>query len=62
MKTMGEKLSEMDGFTDTEKELAGYIINHPDEISALSATELAERAFVSKASVSRMCKKLGAEG
>ena len=62
MKTLVERLQETDRLTDTEKELAGFILEHQKEITALSVKELSERAFVSKASISRLCRKLGEDG
>lgn len=49
-------------FTSSEKLIADYILKHPLEIADLTASELGELSFTSKATVLRLCKKLGVAG
>ena len=56
------KLEEKENFTNNEKEIADYILKHLDEVHLLSAESLAKKAFVSKATVVRFCRKLGVKG
>lgn len=52
----------MEAFTPSEKKLADYIIDNLDTVSNLSASELANYAETSPASVIRFSRKLGYEG
>ncbi|MGX8710344.1 MAG: MurR/RpiR family transcriptional regulator [bacterium] len=49
-------------YTDTEKKLADYILNHIDEVPLNSSQALGERVGVSAAAVIRFSKKLGYNG
>lgn len=57
-----ENLAKMDSFTHQEKAAARYILDHVELIQKMSAEELAKASFTSKATVARLCKKLGVEG
>ncbi len=57
-----ELLSQAHGFTNTEKDIAAYVLEHPDEVTSMTIGELAEAAFASAASIVRLCHKLGVEG
>lgn len=57
-----EKLKEKKEFTNHEKDLAGYILEHLDKVPEMSAGELAKAAFTSKATVVRLSQKLGLSG
>lgn len=57
-----EQLEEKKDFTTTEIHLAEFILKKPFELSKISADELGRRSFTSKASVFRLCKKLGISG
>jgi len=46
----------------TERKVARYILNHPQETVYLSVAELAERAGVSTATVIRLSQALGCQG
>jgi len=48
--------------TASEAKVARTVLDHPDEIVRLSITELAERAEVGVATVSRFCQRLGLRG
>lgn len=50
------------GFSDSEKEIGKYILNHGDEVLKLSIKELAKVTYTSPATIVRLCKKIGLEG
>ena len=53
-----EKLKEQNHFTDAERVLANYILDHLQEISMMTIYKLSENSFCSVATISRFCKKL----
>ena len=53
------KLEYKKGFSDIEKGIANYIIDHKEEVANMRLVELAEATFTSTATISRFCKKLG---
>lgn len=56
-------LREMDSkFSYTERNIARYIRENPNEITKLSVRELAEKTFSSPSSVIRLCRRSGFEG
>lgn len=57
-----ENLGKAEAFTHQEKAAARYILDHVESIQKMSAEELAKASFTSKATVVRLCKKLGVEG
>lgn len=54
-----ELLSEKKNFTNTETQIAEYILKNPFSVIPMTASELGEMTYTSKASVFRLCKKLG---
>ncbi|GAB2569283.1 MurR/RpiR family transcriptional regulator [Gracilibacillus alcaliphilus] len=46
----------------SEKKIAAYIMEHPEEIISLTASELGKRSLTSSAAVVRLCKSLGLNG
>lgn len=56
-----EQLEEKKGFTNSEAIIAEYILKNPFQVTDLTAKELGEKTFTSKASVFRFCKKIGVE-
>ena len=56
------KLEEKRDFTNNEKVISDYILENLNELSLLSAENLAKKSFTSKASVVRLCKKLKVKG
>ncbi|MDO5407558.1 MAG: MurR/RpiR family transcriptional regulator [Eubacteriales bacterium] len=42
-----------------EKNLIGYLLDHPEEAVGLNARELAEKTYTSASTVTRFCRKLG---
>ncbi len=57
-----ERLKEQVNFTSHEKEIARYILEHMDIVSGMSSKDLANASFTSKATVVRLCQKLGLAG
>jgi DNA-binding MurR/RpiR family transcriptional regulator len=47
---------------ESERKIADYILTHPDEITYMSITELAERTDTSEATVIRFAQRLGYSG
>ena len=47
--------------TSRQKEVADYLISHPEDICYISLKSLSERLSVSELTILRMCKKLGFE-
>lgn len=52
----------MASYTDTEKKLGDYILQHADEVTLSSAQSLGEKLSVSAAAVVRFSQKLGYKG
>ena len=57
-----EKLEQGENFTSHEKEVAQYILANPDKVPGMSSMELARASFTSKATVVRLCQKIGLAG
>ena len=57
-----EQLKKAKNFTGSEKMIAAYVLKHAEELEHLTAADLAGEAFTSKATVIRLCKKLGTKG
>lgn len=53
------KLEYQDHFTDLEKGIAQYILDHKDMIVDMKITDLAEITYTSPSTISRFCKKIG---
>lgn len=56
------RLREEENFTNHERDVARYILNHMEEIPDMSAGELARASLTSKATVVRLAQKLGLSG
>ncbi len=52
----------LEELTPAEKKLAGYVLEHGDQVVSLAASDFAELCDTSPASVIRFVKKLGFEG
>lgn len=52
----------MNSFTPSEKKIAKYILENPQEAMKLSVAEMAKKSKTSEASVIRFCKTLGLAG
>ncbi len=49
-------------FTETEKSVANYILEYPQNISDMSIRDLAQVTCTSTPTILRVCRKLGHEG
>lgn len=56
------KLHNKINFTDTEIEIANYILTNKEAVIYLSTQEIAKRTFSSHSSIIRLCQKLGFNG
>ena len=56
------RLRDKSGFTDTESKIADYVLEHRCRIRGMSAEALAKATFSSKASIIRLCRKVGLSG
>lgn len=55
-------LAQKHHFTETEANIADYILAHPDEVAGMSIGDLARGTFSSNAAIIRLCRKLGLDG
>jgi DNA-binding MurR/RpiR family transcriptional regulator len=62
IKMIIDQLEEKIDFTNSEKQIADYILKNIYNIAELTASELGEKSYTSKATVIRLCKKLGLSG
>lgn len=60
--TLIEALQRKHRFTATEEMLADYVLAHPNEVVAMSASQLAKAAHTSNSAIVRFCSKLGIDG
>lgn len=54
-----DALRKTSSLTNSERLIASYILNHPEETSRISSRELARRTYTSPTTVLRLTKKLG---
>lgn len=57
-----ERLKAIEYFTHQEQAVAEYILKHMKDIQGMSSEDLARASYTSKATVIRLCKKLGVAG
>lgn len=57
-----EKLEQGGNFTNHESDVARYILEHADRVAGMSTAQLARETLTSKATVVRLCQKLGLTG
>ena len=57
-----EKLINKDGFTDTEKQIADFLLGKGEEAAYMTVRQLADDCYASQTVVMRFCKKLGYKG
>ena len=57
-----ERLKAREGFTHQETAVADYILDQIESIQSMSSEELAKASYTSKATVVRLCKKVGMAG
>ena len=51
-----------EAISPTEREIADYLLQHPEDVIDLSIHELAKRTFSSPSTIIRMCHRIGFEG
>ncbi len=57
-----DALKRMEGFTNAEKDLARYILDHLDDVAEMNIGDLSSATYTSNATVVRLCRKLGLDG
>lgn len=57
-----DALERHEGFTEVKRLLADYIFEHAEDVAHMNIAELAAAAYTSKASIVRLCRKLGLDG
>lgn len=62
MSTITERMQDASQFTDIEKEVIQYILEHMENVSTMNIGDLAKETYVSNATIIRICRKLGYEG
>lgn len=49
-------------FTNSEKEIAHYLLSHGEDVLKLTVSQLSQKTYASPATIVRLCQKLGLEG
>ncbi|MBR4164583.1 MAG: MurR/RpiR family transcriptional regulator [Solobacterium sp.] len=62
MSTITERMQDELQFTDIEKEVIRYILEHMDDVSTMNIGDLAKETYVSNATIIRICRKLECDG
>ena len=62
MSSLLRRMREKDGFSDTERAIAAYLLDNYRELSVMSTRELARRTYTSSAAIVRFSQKMGFEG
>ena len=57
-----QQLKQAQDFTEREKDIGRFVLEHPETIENMSSRELGHQTFTSAASVTRFCQKLGVKG
>ena len=55
-------LKESTSLTEREESIRDYFLNHPENVSGMSCTDLGHATYTSAATVTRFCKKFGCKG
>ena len=55
-------ISQDNKYTETEKEVVDYLMNHLDLLEELSINDLAKKTYTSNATIIRLCRKTGYSG
>ena len=56
---LAKQLQAAHGYTASERVLAAYLLEHPDDVARISSRELARRTYTSPSAVLRFARKLG---
>ena len=62
VKPMILDISQDNKYTETEKEVIDYLMNHLDLLEELSINDLAKKTYTSNATIIRLCRKTGYSG
>lgn len=62
VKPMILDISQENKYTETEKEVIDYLMNHLDLLEELSINDLAKKTYTSNATIIRLCRKTGYSG
>lgn len=57
-----EKLRRGEGFSETEREVAGYVLERREQVLGMTIGQLASAAYASNPTIVRLCRKLGVSG
>jgi len=60
--TIQEALKKNETFSDSEKQIADYILDQKEKILTQSVQEIAEATYTSASTVVRLCRKIGLDG
>ena len=62
LKPMILDISQENKYTETEKEVIDYLMNHLDLLDELSISDLAKKTYTSNATIIRLCRIAGYSG
>ena len=62
MSSLLKQMREQEGFSDTERVIANYLLENFRDLGTLSTRQLASRTYTSSAAIVRFSQKLGFEG
>lgn len=57
-----EKLRRGEGFSEAEREIAGYVLERREQVLGMTIGQLAAAAYASNPTIVRLCRKLGVSG
>ncbi|MEJ8306975.1 MurR/RpiR family transcriptional regulator [Saccharibacillus sacchari] len=57
-----EKLRRAEGFSEAERQIAGYVLERREQVLGMTIAELASAAYASNPTIVRLCRKLGVSG
>ena len=57
-----DKLKDISKFSSSERQIAEFILGHPDEFIDMSIIDVSRHLYVSKSTIIRFSKKLGFTG
>jgi len=60
--TIRQQIESLRSFTETEKSVANFILERPQDISDISIRDIAKITYTSTPTVLRVCRKLGYDG
>ena len=60
--TITEALENQSNFSDSEKEIANFILKEKEKILEMSAHDICDATYTSTSSVVRLCRKIGLDG